>query len=145
MLLRWEGTYPREGICLDELEDRLKRCRVKACVFTLNFSNPLAYDYGVLRQSWFYHAFVGISLPLAILAVRGWRRFGIPRTVAVLAILALTVPGMAFMVQQLRKLERSLRDLHGIEATLKEQLERDVANEEYETAARLRDELRQRQ
>jgi DNA-binding transcriptional MocR family regulator len=34
-------TYPREGICLDELEDRLKRCRVKACVFTLNFSNPL--------------------------------------------------------------------------------------------------------
>src|SRR5438270_7087166 len=34
-------TYPREGICLDELEDRLKRCRVKACVFTPNFSNPL--------------------------------------------------------------------------------------------------------
>jgi len=34
-------TYPREGICLDELADRLDRCRVKACVFTLNFSNPL--------------------------------------------------------------------------------------------------------
>jgi len=48
------------------------------------------------------------------------------------------------MVQQLRKLERSLRELHGIEATLREQLEQAVANEEYETAARLRDELRQR-
>lgn len=34
-------TYPREGVCLDELAERLKCCRVKACVFTLNFSNPL--------------------------------------------------------------------------------------------------------
>ena len=34
-------TYPREGICLDELAMRLKSCRIKACVFTLNFSNPL--------------------------------------------------------------------------------------------------------
>jgi DNA-binding transcriptional MocR family regulator len=34
-------TYPREGICLDELEERLKCCRIKACLFTLNFSNPL--------------------------------------------------------------------------------------------------------
>lgn len=34
-------TYPREGICLDELTARLKRCRVKACLFTPNFSNPL--------------------------------------------------------------------------------------------------------
>jgi len=34
-------SYPREGICLDELARRLKGCRVKACVFTLNFSNPL--------------------------------------------------------------------------------------------------------
>lgn len=34
-------TYPREGICLNELADRLKSCRIKACVFTPNFSNPL--------------------------------------------------------------------------------------------------------
>jgi DNA-binding transcriptional MocR family regulator len=34
-------TYPREGICLDELEERLEPCRIKACLFTLNFSNPL--------------------------------------------------------------------------------------------------------
>jgi DNA-binding transcriptional MocR family regulator len=34
-------TYPRNGICLDELAARLKCCRIKACVFTPNFSNPL--------------------------------------------------------------------------------------------------------
>lgn len=34
-------TYPRHGICLDELESRLACCKIKACVFTLNFSNPL--------------------------------------------------------------------------------------------------------
>src|SRR5437867_392814 len=34
-------TYPRHGICLDELEKRLNCCRIKACVFTLNYSNPL--------------------------------------------------------------------------------------------------------
>src|SRR5205823_3577790 len=34
-------TFPREGVCLDELVKRLKCCRIKACVFSLNFSNPL--------------------------------------------------------------------------------------------------------
>jgi DNA-binding transcriptional MocR family regulator len=34
-------TYPREGICLDELEERITHCRIKACVLSLNFSNPL--------------------------------------------------------------------------------------------------------
>ena len=34
-------TYPRQGIDLDELEHRLKHCRIKACLFTPNFSNPL--------------------------------------------------------------------------------------------------------
>jgi DNA-binding transcriptional MocR family regulator len=34
-------TYPREGVCLDELEERLEGCRIKACLFSLNFSNPL--------------------------------------------------------------------------------------------------------
>jgi len=49
------------------------------------------------------------------------------------------------MVQQLRKMEKSLRQTHNIDETLREQLARAVANEEYETAARLRDELRRRQ
>lgn len=46
------------------------------------------------------------------------------------------------MVRQLRSMESSLRKTHKIEATLQEQLQRAVANEEYETAAKIRDELR---
>ncbi|MCC6234030.1 MAG: PLP-dependent aminotransferase family protein [Verrucomicrobiales bacterium] len=34
-------TFPREGICLDELRKRLRPCAIKACLFTPNFSNPL--------------------------------------------------------------------------------------------------------
>ena len=34
-------TFPKEGVCLDELTARLACCRVKACVFMTNFSNPL--------------------------------------------------------------------------------------------------------
>ena len=34
-------TYPRHGVCLDELTERLKHCRIKACLFTPNFCNPL--------------------------------------------------------------------------------------------------------
>jgi hypothetical protein len=49
------------------------------------------------------------------------------------------------MVQHLRKIESSLREQHGIQATLQEQLDRAVANEDYEEAARLRDALRKRQ
>ncbi len=49
------------------------------------------------------------------------------------------------MVQHLRKIEQSLRDEHGIEATLQEQLDRAVAAEDYEKAAQLRDALRRRQ
>jgi hypothetical protein len=48
------------------------------------------------------------------------------------------------MVQQLRKLERTIRDQHHIGATLREQLEEAVAKEQYEEAARLRDALRRR-
>ncbi len=49
------------------------------------------------------------------------------------------------MVQHLRKIEKSLRGEYKIEATLQEQLDRAVANEEYERAAQLRDALRKRQ
>ncbi len=34
-------TSPREGVCLEELEKCLDGCRVKACLFALNYSNPL--------------------------------------------------------------------------------------------------------
>lgn len=49
------------------------------------------------------------------------------------------------MVQHLRKFEVSLRKDYNIGATLQEQLERAVAEEDYEKAARLRDQLRGRQ
>jgi len=49
------------------------------------------------------------------------------------------------MVQELRKREQSLRLMHHIDVTLREQLEQAVAKEEYETAARLRDALMKRQ
>jgi UvrB/uvrC motif len=48
------------------------------------------------------------------------------------------------MVSQLRKMEEALRQKHGIESTLQEQLEEAVAREDYEGAARLRDQLRNR-
>lgn len=48
------------------------------------------------------------------------------------------------MIRQLKKLEQSLREMHGIEETLREQLDKAIANEEYERAARLRDALRQK-
>lgn len=49
------------------------------------------------------------------------------------------------MVQQLRQTEKAIRADHNIGATLREQLEEAVANEEYETAARLRDMLRSKE
>jgi hypothetical protein len=49
------------------------------------------------------------------------------------------------MVQQLRKMEKALRQKHGIEATLREQLAQAVAKEQYEIAAKLRDALRRRE
>ncbi|MEW5975442.1 MAG: PLP-dependent aminotransferase family protein [Acidobacteriota bacterium] len=35
------ATYPREGVCLEALERALDRERIKACLFVLNFNNPL--------------------------------------------------------------------------------------------------------
>lgn len=48
------------------------------------------------------------------------------------------------MVQHLRRIEKQLREDHGITSTLVEQLDDAVAQEDYERAARLRDELKKR-
>jgi hypothetical protein len=48
------------------------------------------------------------------------------------------------MVQHLRKVEHQLREEYKIDATLQEQLEKAIADEDYEKAARLRDELKQK-
>jgi len=49
-----------------------------------------------------FHAFQGMSLPLAILAVRGWRALDLPRAAAAVAIAAVTLPGFAYAVDTLR-------------------------------------------
>lgn len=57
--------------------------------------------YLALDRTWFYQALAGLSLPLAILAVRGWRVLRAPRVLAVAAVVAVTLPGMIWVVQQL--------------------------------------------
>ena len=59
--------------------------------------------YLSLDRTWFYHALAGLSLPLAILAVRGWRRLALSRALAAGAVLAVTVPGTVWTVQQVIK------------------------------------------
>lgn len=49
------------------------------------------------------------------------------------------------MVQHLRKIESSLREQHGIQSTMQEQLNKAVADENYEEAARLRDVMNKKQ
>ena len=56
--------------------------------------------YLALDRTWFYQSLAGLSLPLAILAVKGWRALRAPRAVAAAAVLVVTVPGMIWFVQQ---------------------------------------------
>jgi hypothetical protein len=42
------------------------------------------------------HALQGLSFPLAVLAVRGWRRMRLPAVLGVLALGLVTVPGLAY-------------------------------------------------
>jgi hypothetical protein len=42
------------------------------------------------------HALQGLSLPFAVLAVRGWRRLRLPATLGAVAIALVTIPGLAF-------------------------------------------------
>jgi hypothetical protein len=42
------------------------------------------------------HALQGLSLPLAVLAVRGWRRLRLPALLGALAIAVVTLPGLAY-------------------------------------------------
>jgi hypothetical protein len=58
--------------------------------------------YFVLQSSWFYHAFAGLSLPLAILAVKGLRHRMRP-ALAVAAVALATVPGIVYVATELRE------------------------------------------
>lgn len=50
----------------------------------------------VYAEGYSLHAVEGLSLPLAILAVRGWQRLRLPAALGVSAVLALTLPGLLF-------------------------------------------------
>ena len=58
--------------------------------------------YFALQSSYFFNALSGMSLPLAILATRGWGRLQLPRAAGVGAVMALVLPGAAFTVDYLR-------------------------------------------
>ena len=53
------------------------------------------------------HALQGLSLPFAVLAVRGWRRLRLPATLGALAVALVSVPGLAWDAQKL------LQSAHG--------------------------------
>lgn len=49
-----------------------------------------------------YHALQGLAIPLAILAVEGWRRTSLPAWTAVVCVAVLTLPGVALVLDQFR-------------------------------------------
>jgi DNA-binding transcriptional MocR family regulator len=69
-------TYPREGICLDELSKRLKCCRIKACIFTLNFSNPLGSCMPDEKKKELVRLLTGHEIPLIEDDIYGNLAFG---------------------------------------------------------------------
>jgi hypothetical protein len=81
--------YPGRNL---DLQERMLRLWPAAAVVV----------YFGLHSSWFYHAFIGVSLPLGILVVKGWHRLHLPRAVAVAAIAAVTIPGAVYNVIELR-------------------------------------------
>ena len=54
-----------------------------------------------------YHALQGVAIPLAVLAVLGWRHTRLPAAVAVACIAVVTVPGVVYMVDTFRESRRS--------------------------------------
>jgi hypothetical protein len=61
----------------------------------------------VANDSFAPHAFQGLSFPIAVLAVRGWRRLRLPAVVGVAAIALVTVPGLAFNARKFVRTARS--------------------------------------
>ncbi len=69
-------TYPREGICLDELTERLDCCKIKACVFSLNFSNPLGSCMPDEKKKRLVHLLAERHIPLIEDDIYGAIAFG---------------------------------------------------------------------
>lgn len=59
--------------------------------------------YFVFATSDPLHGLEGLSVPLSILAVRGWPRLRLPTVAAVAAVLAVTVPGVVYTIDGYRK------------------------------------------
>jgi DNA-binding transcriptional MocR family regulator len=72
-------TFPREGICLDELAQRLNCCRIKACVFTLNYSNPLGCCMPDAKKELLVKMLAKRKVPLIEDDLYGNLAFGSPR------------------------------------------------------------------
>ena len=60
-----------------------------------------------LQSSFFYHAFAGLSLPLAVLSVRAARRFRLPRAAGAAAVALATLPGLAWFASELHDAARN--------------------------------------
>lgn len=54
--------------------------------------------YFALDASYFYHALAGVTLPLGVLAARGWEQVRAPPVAVAAAIAVLTLPGMAYQL-----------------------------------------------
>jgi hypothetical protein len=68
---------------------------------------PAALAVYFLTSQFPYHALQGLAIPLAILAVEGYRRTSLPAWVAVVCVAALTLPGAAFLVDSFRDSRRA--------------------------------------
>ena len=53
------------------------------------------------------HALQGLSFPLAVLAVRGWRRLRLPAAIGVVALALVTIPGLAYDARKFVRTARS--------------------------------------
>jgi hypothetical protein len=60
-----------------------------------------------VNDSFAPHALQGLSLPLAVLAVRGWRRLRLPAVLGVAALALVTIPGLAFNARKFVRTARS--------------------------------------
>jgi hypothetical protein len=71
--------------------------------------------YLVLAPSFPQHAFEGLSIPLSILAVRGLGRLRAPALATAAVVVALVVPGLAYMVDWVRDVTRAPGQPHYLE------------------------------
>jgi len=58
-------------------------------------------------NSYSSHALDGLSLPLSVLAVRGWRRLRLPAVAGVVAIALVTIPGLIYEARALHRVADS--------------------------------------